>query len=85
MFMKRVYRHLDGDKARFAKSSDLNFAWRLRAGCWSMMKQAIGQGAADALVEENEQGSHAGPLFGEAVGVVIAVMPRIRMPRRRNR
>jgi hypothetical protein len=50
-----------------------------------MMKQTIGQGAADALVEENEQGSHSGPLFGQAVGVVLAVMPRIRMPRRRNR
>src|SRR2546429_8351844 len=36
------------------------------------MKQAIGQGSADALVEEDEQGAHTGSLFGEAVGVVLA-------------
>jgi len=37
-----------------------------------VMKQAIGQGSADALVEEDEQGAHTGSLFGEAVGVVLA-------------
>src|SRR5206468_9583960 len=51
---------------------DFDFGRGRGTGCWSVMKQAIGQGSADALVEEDEQGAHTGSLFGEAVGVVLA-------------
>jgi hypothetical protein len=50
----------------------LNFRRGLGVGCWWMMEQAVGQGAADTLVEKDEQGGHARSLFGEAVGVVLA-------------
>jgi len=37
------------------------------------VEQAVGQGAADALVEESEHEGHADAFFGEPVGVAGAV------------
>jgi hypothetical protein len=53
-------------------TGDFNFGRRFGAGCERVMKQAIRQEAADALVEENEQGRHTDSLFGKAVGVLPA-------------
>jgi hypothetical protein len=36
-----------------------------------VIKQAVSQGAADALVKQDEHGGHSDSLFGEAVGVVF--------------
>jgi hypothetical protein len=35
-----------------------------------VVKQGVGQGAANALVEQDEQGSHTRSLVGKAVGVL---------------
>src|SRR5215469_6569385 len=37
-----------------------------------VMKQAVGQGAAGALVKQDEHGADPGALWGKAVGVVLA-------------
>jgi len=41
--------------------------------CGLAVEQAVGQGAADALVEESEHEGHADAFFGEPVGVAGAV------------
>lgn len=43
------------------------------AGIWAMMKEAVGQGAADAFVEQEEQKGDADTFGREAVGVMMAV------------
>jgi hypothetical protein len=37
------------------------------------VEEAVGQGAADALVKEDEHEGDAGALVGEAIGVAVAV------------
>lgn len=41
--------------------------------CGSVMKERVGQWAADAFVEQDEQGSHFGALLGEVIRVAPAL------------
>src|SRR5438445_13445350 len=49
-----------------------DFSGRSGAAFGSVMKQAVSQGTADALVKQDESGGDSGSLFREAVGVVFA-------------
>ena len=49
-----------------------DFGGRWGAASGWVVKQAVSQRAADALVKEDEHGGHSGSLFREAVGVALA-------------
>jgi len=49
-----------------------DFEGRL-VGRWAVVKERVCQGAADALVEQNEHGSDAGPFLGESIAVMLAL------------
>ncbi len=40
---------------------------------WAAVEEAVGERAADALVKEDEEQSHAGSFVGEVVSVAAAV------------
>jgi len=50
----------------------LDFRRGLGAANWPVMKQARGEGAADALVKKHKHGGDANSLVGEVVGVMLA-------------
>ncbi len=53
--------------------SRFQFRRGLSAGVRPVAKEAVGQGAAEALMEQGEQQGHLPSLVGEAVGVTAAV------------
>jgi len=53
---------------------DLDFGRGLGAacGCAPVMEQAVGQRAADVLVEEGEEGRHTDSFQDKAIGIALA-------------
>ena len=51
------------------------FEWDLGAslGVGPVVEETIGEGAAETLMEKEEQERHFNPLVGESIGVVVAV------------
>lgn len=53
--------------------SGLELAGRLELGIGSVVEEAVGQGTADAFVEDDEQEGDPDPFFGKPVEAAVAV------------
>ena len=66
----QIRQFLNGGIGLVVGGFDFGGRWGAASG-W-VVKQAVSQRAADALVKEDEHGGHSGSLFREAVGVALA-------------
>jgi hypothetical protein len=65
---------LDGVIGFVISDFEWNFGVCLAVG--PVVKETVGERAAEALMEKEEQQCHFNALVGEAIGVVVPVAPR---------